>query len=221
MWTTGSGVHLTLGFVFAAKRKKPQGDPRTEIALWKRLRVTDDLHRYQQSPIIRPNQSSLPRFPAWVAVLLLPTLDLVRTAPRRARVGCLRPRRVPALCAPTSSLLLCSIDSKLPFSPAELTESARRDFAAFYAVAAEHEAQMMDSLVLTLAAVTIGVNTPRAGVDGNTRRALEKTTDQTELLFMQLCDAVRGCQAFKALLPREQALIERVAMTVKSTDSEI
>ena len=77
---------------------------------------------------------------------------------------------------------------------------------------------MFDSLVLALAAITIGVNTSRAGVDQATRQALEKTTDQTEVLFMQLCDAVRECRAFKCLPPHEQTRIERVAMTVTSIE---
>lgn len=119
-----------------------------------------------------------------------------------------------------SSHLLPAIDSELPFSPAELTESARLDFAAFYAIAEPHEAQIMDSLVLALTAVTIGVNTAREGVDGATRRALEKTTNQTEVLFVQLCDAVRGCRAYKSLPIHEQVRIDRVAMRVKTPDGE-
>jgi hypothetical protein len=54
---------------------------------------------------------------------------------------------------------------------------------------------MMDSLVLALATVTIGVNTERAGVTGDTRRALETTTDGAEVLFMQMCAAVRDRRA--------------------------
>jgi hypothetical protein len=57
---------------------------------------------------------------------------------------------------------------------------------------------LLDNLVLALAALIVGMNTPRTLVAPQIRARLEKTTDATERVFTDL-----ACIPFGGLSPRQ------------------
>lgn len=99
--------------------------------------------------------------------------------------------------------------------PLGLTKSARDSFPGYYAAATPLDAVLLDNLVMAHAAFVIMVNAPREHVEPVVRAEVERKTNETEIIFTGLREAVRLTPAFKALSKREQDEIDRVVFTVR------
>lgn len=96
-----------------------------------------------------------------------------------------------------------------------LLETARENFAPFYATATPADEGLMDALVMAHAELVVGINSPREWVAPIIRDELERATDASERIFTELREKVRGCPAFVALTAAERAQIERCIFTVQ------
>lgn len=67
-----------------------------------------------------------------------------------------------------------------------LVSLARRYFVSFYALADEHEAALMDSLVLTRAGLLASIEASREGLSPAVRSDVERASDRIERQFTEL-----------------------------------
>gem|GEM_PF-1912642 len=100
-------------------------------------------------------------------------------------------------------------------SPEDLLADARRRFPTFYLLAEPVEETALESLVMAHAGLTLTVNAVRPKFDSETRSRLEKATDSSEKLFMQLVDVVRLCPVLSRIPDDERAMIEKTLFRVK------
>jgi hypothetical protein len=107
-----------------------------------------------------------------------------------------------------------SDDNEFPES-SDFLRDARRDFRQFYVTATPQDAGLMDGLVMTHAALVVGMNTIREGLDRETLAELEQACIAAEQKFSELREKVRACPTFNELIAAERAQIERMAFDVK------
>lgn len=92
---------------------------------------------------------------------------------------------------------------------------ARRDFQEFYATATVQDKCRMDGLVMAHAALVVGMNTPRDGLNRASRAALERECIEAEQVFTQLREAVRACPSYAKASDGERCAIEKFALRVQ------
>lgn len=92
-----------------------------------------------------------------------------------------------------------------------LLEAARRSFPEFYRLGDPVELDALDALVLAYAALALGMHTRRPRGDQELARKLDRATDISETLFMQLKEAVQACPVL-GRIPTEER--RRIAETV-------
>ena len=100
-------------------------------------------------------------------------------------------------------------------TPSELLADARSKFPTFYLLAEPVEETALDSLVMANAGLGLTVNAVRPKFDLETRDRLEKATDSTEKLFMQLVHVVRLCPVLSQIPDNERALMEETLLRVR------
>ena len=83
----------------------------------------------------------------------------------------------------------------------ELLADARRSFPQYYLLAGEEELCALNALVLAQAAFVVAVNAVRPKIDVEAAGALEKTTNYTEILYLQLRDVVMMCPVLAKICP--------------------
>jgi len=114
------------------------------------------------------------------------------------------------------------MDSPDPCSPAfkhVLLRDARIDFAEFYRTATPADEVLMDGLLFAYAALTVAINSPRAGVAPAILRELERATNASEQYFTGLRQQVRCCDTFVMLMRAERAQIEKAVFVVRHPSS--
>lgn len=97
----------------------------------------------------------------------------------------------------------------------ELLADARRAFREFYATASVTEEWALDALVMAHAALVIGLNTPRQGLDAEERNELERATETAEQEFSRMRDIVRDCPAYRRISEEERAALEALICTIQ------
>ena len=100
-------------------------------------------------------------------------------------------------------------ESRFP-STEELLADARRSFPQFYLLAEEDEICALNALVMAQAAFVLAVNTVRPKIDVEAADALEKSTDYTEILYLQLRDVVMMCPVLNRICPDERERLIKV-----------
>ena len=100
-------------------------------------------------------------------------------------------------------------EPKFP-STEELLADAKRSFPQFYLLAEEEEICALNALVLAQAAFVVAVNTARPLVDQEATEALEKSTDYTERLYLQLRDVVMACPVLNRICEEERERLIKV-----------
>jgi hypothetical protein len=104
-------------------------------------------------------------------------------------------------------------------SSADFLADARRDFPEFYRLATPADTGLMDGLVIMHAALVVGLNTSREGLDTGDRREVERATQEAEQQFTGLRERVRACPTFQRISDGERNAIERIAFKVRVTES--
>ncbi len=100
-------------------------------------------------------------------------------------------------------------------SSADFLADARRDFPEFYRLATAADKGLMDGLVVMHAALVVGLNTNREGLDSVDRREVERATQEAEQQFTRLRERVRACPTFERISDGERFTIEHVAFKVR------
>jgi hypothetical protein len=90
--------------------------------------------------------------------------------------------------------------------------AARVEFAAFYTVATEAEAALMDGLISTSTMLTIVLNPPLS-VGDSFRDELRKIAHITEQAFKVSREAVRACRTYRELRDADRERIEEALFT--------
>lgn len=93
---------------------------------------------------------------------------------------------------------------------------ARREYAAYYRIAAVRDAMLLDNLVMARVALLIALNMKRDRLPQEIRDRIERTTNATEQLYTKLRETVRATPAFQSLTPAEREPILRGAFEVCS-----
>ena len=100
-------------------------------------------------------------------------------------------------------------EPKFPSSE-ELLADARRSFSQFYLLAEEAEICALNALVMAQAAFVLAVNTVRPKIDVEAAEALEKSTNHTEILYLQLRDVVMACPVMGRICDEERERLIKV-----------
>ncbi len=96
----------------------------------------------------------------------------------------------------------------------ELLRAARVEFAEFYRTASPYDTILLDGLVMTRAALAVGFMTPRTGLTGPLRGALERVSAKTEQVFTDFRENVRTSATFSALSPAEQQRLQHTLFDI-------
>jgi hypothetical protein len=107
------------------------------------------------------------------------------------------------------------LDPASPGFRSGLLRDARRAFPQFYRVGSEKDVQVMDSLVLGHAAMTILINAPREQLVPQVRAPLELIGDNVDQLFTAMREYVRACPTFNSINVAERLAIERLVFILK------
>ena len=95
-------------------------------------------------------------------------------------------------------------------STEQLLADARRSFPQFYLLAEEEEICALNALVMAQAAFVLAVNTVRPMIDVEAAEALEKSTNYTEILYLQLRDVVMKCPVMGRICDEERERLIKV-----------
>ncbi len=104
-------------------------------------------------------------------------------------------------------------DPEFP-TASDFLADARHDFPQFYAMATTADKMLMDAVVMMHAALVVGMNTPRAGLNAKGRVDHERACIDAEQEFSRMRAAVRACPTFQRVSDAERFAIETVAFRV-------
>lgn len=86
-------------------------------------------------------------------------------------------------------------------------KEARIRYEFFYSIADSRDAVMMDALVIAHAALTAGINVPRAALAPEGADSVERAIDGLERRYMQVRQALSETMSFQVLAKEDQQRI--------------